>query len=125
MTHDDRAFLQELLATKVDIRDGAALTRLNEAGLVSYLAAHGWRKTRDVLSRGRGSTKKPPLGSDWVKEQALVFVPARDLGDRMARTSDLLADLERAEQRSQLLIYRDLLIASQTAEPDITTTGEV
>ena len=84
------------------VKDEQALASLTPVNVIGYLRARGWIRFSDV--RGRFSVWTHPS-----YPEAEVVVPAtRNSPDYVIRFSDVLRELERAENRSQLDILKDL-----------------
>jgi hypothetical protein len=91
----------------VTIRDRATLLGVHPARVGAYLNARGWK--RMALEANRYSL--------WVKtsegQPVEVLLPLDPrLGDFAERMAELLGDLQRDEQRSQLEILRDIEVGS-------------
>jgi len=91
---------------KVQIRDGAALSKVSPAQLRAYLEANGWTLYENWRE----------LITVWVKakdEQThQVLLPLREQSDAYAqRIAEAVTTLSEVEERSQLAVYYDLLAA--------------
>lgn len=87
---------------KVRIIDKAALSAIQPAAMRAYLEASGWvggwtwGQTSEVFVH-RGTGRK-------------LLVPVRaDLGDYASVMSDILGALSEVEDRSELLVYKDII----------------
>ena len=94
----------------VQIRDAAALRRVNPTMLRAYLESHGW--SRREIWRDRIAV--------WSAERdgraQEILAPLRESSDAYAvRMSEVVAALSEAEERSQLDVYYDLLAAGADA----------
>lgn len=88
---------------RATIRDSGAIGAISPPNLIGYLRARGW--TRYSEASGLFTVWHNPTHPD-----AEVVVPLRrEAGDFIARLSDVLAELEAAEARSQIDILRDIL----------------
>lgn len=92
---------------KATIRDVATLSTVKPLELVSYLRTREWDPAGE----------KPGEWSRWTRkegnEEVEIVVPmTTEISDFSYRMSDALAVLEAVEQRSQLEIYRDLIVTS-------------
>lgn len=95
---------------RVTLRDRITLGAVRHLDLLLYLRTNGWVEARDpVAGRRRFSIwrKVDESGSD-----AELLVPAPELRDYPLRVSEVLQELERLEQRSQLAILTDLSLSS-------------
>jgi hypothetical protein len=90
----------------VAIKDRATLLRMHPARVGAYLNSRGWKR----------AFHEPTRYSLWVKvrqEPIEILLPLNPrLGDFAERMAELLGDLQRDEERSQLEILRDIEIAN-------------
>ena len=94
----------------VQIRDAAALRRVNPPMLRAYLESRGW--SRREIWRDRIAV--------WSAERdgrsQEILAPLRESSDAYAvRMSEVVATLSETEERSQLDVYYDLLAAGADA----------
>ncbi len=90
----------------VSIKDRATLLGIHPARVGAYLHAKGWQRM----------VHEPSRYSLWVKPDAReveALLPLDSgLGDFAERMAELLGDLQREEQRSELEILRDIELAN-------------
>jgi hypothetical protein len=100
---------EALLAIRVNIKDWSAFGRLTPAGVERYLKARGWIRTSDHPHKSEAGI---PLGGYWSNNKGSeLLVPADVASDYTAGLAQVVVDLEIVENRSQMLIYRDLIRA--------------
>lgn len=95
---------------RVTLRDGDTLRAVRSVDLLVYLRTNGWSEARDEAG-GRHRFSLWRKFDDSGNETELL-VPAADLRDYALRISEVLQELERVEQRSQLAILTDLAQSS-------------
>ena len=107
---EKRHKMKTLLQVKVEIRDGAAYKKLQPEAIEAYLTSKGWRYTSiyDGIAQFwcLGGRKGPRKLLPWVK---LPIEAGAELGDHTARIVDIVQELARLENRSELEIYYDIL----------------
>jgi hypothetical protein len=90
---------------RVTIRDPEAYRVLDPQRVASYLSSKGWREVETIGDKGSVWVWSPRRGKPFE-----ILLPTRkDLGDYLQRMADALAELEAAEERSQLAIWLDLV----------------
>lgn len=92
---------------KVDIRDQATFQSLHALEVVRYLRAQGWVEADQMGARASVWV----LRLDTGEELELLLPLQQTLGDYGLRMAEAFRTLERAEDRSQLDILRDVLSA--------------
>lgn len=91
---------------KVTVRDSEILKTIEPGVLASHLRTQGWyEKARIYDNDGAVWRLKNNLGD----EEEILFPLNQNLGDYVARISDVLKTLERVENRSQLEILSNLI----------------
>lgn len=107
---------------KVTIKDSDALKAIVIADLKEYLTDHGWYKREDI-QRTLANCDKTIVGELWTQDvgpvsRTAVVIPVKQQSpDYIARMSEVLMSLEKAEGRTQLEIYVDITKTSVVLRP--------
>lgn len=88
---------------KASIRDVAALNSLRQPNIVGYLRSRGWSKIHEI------SGKLSVWGHENYSDAEIVVPLRREAPDFVNRLSEIVAELESVENRSQFEIMRDLI----------------
>ena len=109
---------------KVTIKDKDALQALRVKHVKSYVESKGWKKIEESLNTYTDESGNIlPVSSVYSQEEkshiytSLTIPNAEHFADYSARMSELLMNLEKFENRSQLEIYVDITQRSFVIRP--------
>ncbi|MGB5063683.1 MAG: hypothetical protein WBQ37_07965 [Candidatus Competibacter sp.] len=109
----------------VQIRDPALFQHLSHLDVRAYLAGQQWTEAGRIGNKATVHTQQDAANRTWE-----ILLPSReDVADYAERMAEALRTLAQIENRSELLIYRDLLAAGadvlRVAAPHAATDGTI
>lgn len=95
--------LTRILTLRVDLRDEKACAEISPEMAERYLRARGWDPAREPART-------------WWRADDVVTVPHREQhGDYGRRMCEVVTEVARAEQRSPLAVWVDMMAQKETA----------